>query len=143
MTDEFGYLRHQFLTTSTNKIHDRTAKISTTDQTNDKNMLNQFLQLIDDNIITKRKSLIIHKRHEHRLTQNQRHIHELRMRNFYGTEVINTALIVGICLNRNLKRELMTRMIKPIRRAGSSQETEKQHDTNKQPHNIQPNQTSH
>ncbi|CAF3378003.1 unnamed protein product [Rotaria socialis] len=130
--DDFDYLRHQLLTTSTDKIYNRTAKSSTTDQTIDKNMQNQLVQPTDKNEITKRKSLIIHKRHEQRLTQNQHHIHELWMRTFHGTDVANTDLIVGTCLNRNLKQELMPKMIKSNRRAGINHETATQHDTGKQ-----------
>ncbi|CAF3325526.1 unnamed protein product [Rotaria socialis] len=131
-SNEFGYLRHELLTTSTDKIYNRTAKSSTADQTSDKNMQNQFVQPTDNKEITKRKSLIIHKRHEQRLTQNQHHIQELWMRTFHGTDVTNTALIVGTCLNRNLKQELMPKMIKSNRRAAISQETTTQHETGKQ-----------
>ncbi|CAF3414708.1 unnamed protein product [Rotaria socialis] len=121
--DDFDYLRHQLLTTSTDKIYNGTAKSSTTDRTSDKNLQNQLVQPTDNNEITKRKSLIIHKRHEQRLTQNQHHIHELWMRTFHETDVTNTALIVGTCLNRNLKQELMPKMIKYNRRAGINHET--------------------
>ncbi|CAF4107698.1 unnamed protein product [Rotaria magnacalcarata] len=131
-SDDFDYLRHQLLTTSTDKIYNRTVKSSTTDQTSDKNMQNQLVQPTDNNEITKRKSLIIHKRHEQRLTQNQYHIQGLWMRTFHGTDVTNTALIVGTCLNRNLKQELMPKMIKSKRRAAISQETTTQHETGKQ-----------
>ncbi|CAM4929248.1 unnamed protein product [Rotaria socialis] len=127
--DDFDYLRHQLLTTSTDKIYNRTAKSSTTDQTSDKNMQNQLVQPTDNNEITKIKSLIIHKRHEQRLAQNQHHIHELWIRTFHGTDVTNTALIVGASLNRNLKQELMPKMIKSNRRAGINHETTTQHET--------------
>ncbi|CAF4576880.1 unnamed protein product [Rotaria socialis] len=130
--DDFDYLRHQLLAKSTDKIYNRTAKSSTTDQTSDKNMQNQLVQPTDNNEITKRKNLIIHKRHEQRLTQNQYHIHELWMRTFHGTDVTNTALIVGTSLNRNLKQELMPNMIKYNRRAGINHETTTQHETGKQ-----------
>ncbi|CAM4972748.1 unnamed protein product, partial [Rotaria socialis] len=131
-SDDFDYLRHQLLTTSTDKIYNRTVKSSTTDQTSDKNMQNQLVQPTDNNEITKSKSLIIHKRHEQRLTQNQYHIQGLWMRTFHGTDVTNTALIFGTCLNRNLKQELMPKMIKSKRRAAISQEITTQHETGKQ-----------
>ncbi|CAM4847498.1 unnamed protein product [Rotaria magnacalcarata] len=131
-SDDFDYLRHQLLTTSTDKIYNRTVKSSTTDQTSDKNMQNQLVQPTDNNEITKRKSLIIHKRHEQRLTQNQYHIQGLWMRTFHGADVTNTALIVGTCLNRNLKQELIPKMNKSNRPAGIGQKTTTQDDTGKQ-----------
>ncbi|CAF3514039.1 unnamed protein product, partial [Rotaria socialis] len=70
--------------------------------------------------------------HEQRLAQNQHHIHELWIRTFHGTDVTNTALIVGASLNRNLKQELMPKMIKSNRRAGINHETTTQHETGKQ-----------
>ncbi|CAF4324893.1 unnamed protein product, partial [Rotaria magnacalcarata] len=92
-SDDFNYLRHQLLTTSTATTYDKVTRTSATNLTNDNNVQNQ---------------------HEQRLTHNQRHIHELWMRTFHGTDVTNTTLIVGTSLNRNLKQELMARLIKPI-----------------------------
>ncbi|CAF3499102.1 unnamed protein product [Rotaria socialis] len=141
--DDFDYLRHQLLTVSTDKIYNRATKSSTTDQTSDKNMQNQLVQPTDNNEITKRKNLIIHKRHEQRLTQNQHHIHELWMRTFHGTDVTNTALIVGTCLNRNLKQELMVKMIKYVPNARSDKQGKTQPETGKQTHNSQTQLNSH
>ncbi|CAF4633248.1 unnamed protein product [Rotaria socialis] len=112
--DDFDYLRHQLLTTSTDKIYNRTAKSSTTDRASGKNLQNRLVQPTDNNEITKRKSLIVHKKQEQRLTQNQYHIHRLWLRTFHGADVTNTALIVGTSLNRNLKQELKVRLIKSI-----------------------------
>ncbi|CAF2123646.1 unnamed protein product, partial [Rotaria magnacalcarata] len=130
--DDFDYLRHQFLTASTATAYGKVTRTSTTNRTHDKNIQNHTLQPTDNNELTKRKSLIIHKRHAQKLTQNQHHIHGLWMRTFHGTDVTNTALIVGTCLNRNLKQELMPKMIKSNRRAGISQETTTQHETDTQ-----------
>ncbi|CAM4959243.1 unnamed protein product [Rotaria socialis] len=141
--DDFDYLRHQLLTVSTDKIYNRATKSSTTDQTSDKNMQNQLVQPTDNNEITKRKNLIIHKRHEQRLTQNQHHIHELWMRTFHGTDVTNTALIVGTCLNRNLKQELMAKMIKYVPNARSDKQGKTRPETGKQTHNSQTQLNSH
>ncbi|CAF3300761.1 unnamed protein product, partial [Rotaria socialis] len=113
-SDDFDYLRHQLSTISTDKKYNRTTESATTHQTHDNNIQNQFVQPTENNESSKRKSLIIHNRHEQRLTYNHRHIHELWMRTFHGTDVTNTTLIVGTSLNRNFKQELMVRLIKPI-----------------------------
>ena len=113
-SDDFGYLRHQLLTTSTDTAHNIKMKRSTTHVTDDKKLQNQVMQPIDNNELTTRKRLIIHRRHEKRLANNHRHIHELWGQTFHQTEIINTVLIIGTYLNHNLKRELMANSIKHI-----------------------------
>ncbi|CAF3301814.1 unnamed protein product [Rotaria socialis] len=135
--DEFGYLRHQLLTTSKATTADKVIRISTTNQTPYKNMQNQLLQPTDNNELIKGKSLIIHHRHEKRLRNTRRQIHELWNSVFHETEVIDTALIVGTYLNQNLKHELSARMIKHIQSTGGSHEGQTQHPPDKQAANIQ------
>ncbi|CAF4029182.1 unnamed protein product, partial [Rotaria magnacalcarata] len=113
-SDDFGYLRHQLLTTSTDTTNDIKMKRSTTHKTHEKNMQNQVIQPIDTDELTTRKRLIIHRRHEKRLANNHRHIHELWGRTFHQTEIMNTVLIIGTYLNHNLKCELMANTIKHI-----------------------------
>ncbi|CAF1156802.1 unnamed protein product [Rotaria magnacalcarata] len=141
--DEFGYLRHQLLTTPRATTADKVIRTSTTNQTPYKNMQNQLLQPTDNNELIKGKSLIIHHRHEKRLRNTRRQIHELWNSVFHETEVIDTALTVGTYLNHNLKQELSARMIKHIQSAGSNQEGQTQSQSDKQATNIQSNQTSH
>ncbi|CAM4893454.1 unnamed protein product [Rotaria socialis] len=81
-SDDFDYLRHQLLTTSTDTTYDTTTKRSTIYQTHDKNVQNQLPQLTENNEFTTRKRLIIHERHEKRRSNNQRYIHELWSRTF-------------------------------------------------------------
>ncbi|CAF4926550.1 unnamed protein product [Rotaria socialis] len=140
--DEFGYLRHQLLTTSKATRADKVIRISTTNQTPYKNMQNQLLQPTDNNELIKGKSLIIHHRHEKRLRNTRRQIHELWNSVFHETEVIDTALMVGTYLNQNLKHELSARMIKHIQSAGGSHEGQTQHPPDKQAANIQSKQRS-
>ncbi|CAF1524082.1 unnamed protein product, partial [Rotaria magnacalcarata] len=140
--DEFGYLRHQLLTTSKATTANKVIRISTTNQTPYKNMQNQLLQPTDNNELIKGKSLIIHHRHEKRLRNTRRQIHELWNSVFHETEVIDTALMVGTYLNQNSKQELSARMIKHIQSAGSSHEGETQRPPDKQAANIQSKQRS-
>ncbi|CAF2074095.1 unnamed protein product [Rotaria magnacalcarata] len=143
-SDDFRYLRHQLLTTSTNTAYDKTTdNLSIYPQTRDKNMQNQLLQHMDNNELTTRKPLIIHRRHEKRLEANHRHIHELWSRTFHRTDIMNTVLIIGTYLNHNLKQELMARMIKCIPRARINQDTTTQHETGEQTYNLQEKLTSH
>ncbi|CAF2124703.1 unnamed protein product [Rotaria magnacalcarata] len=111
-SDDFDYLRHQLLTASTATAYDKVTRTSTTNQTHDKNIQNHTLQPTDNNELTTRKGLIIHRRHEKRLVNNHRYIHELWSHTFHQTEIMNTLLIIGTYLNHNLKQELMTKMIK-------------------------------
>ncbi|CAF4773876.1 unnamed protein product [Rotaria socialis] len=123
-SDDFGYLHHQLLTTSTATAY------------------NKLLRPTDNNELTKGKSLIIHHRHEKRLRNTHRQIRELWNSVFHGTEVINAALMLGTYLIQNLKQELCARMIKHIPSAGSNQEDKTQRQPDKQAANIQSNQTS-
>ncbi|CAM4937784.1 unnamed protein product [Rotaria socialis] len=141
--DEFGYLRHQLLATSRATTADKLIRTSTTNQTPYKNMQNQLLQPTDNNELIKGKSLIIHHKHEKRLRNTRRQIHELWNSVFHETEVIDTALMVGTYLNQNLKQELSARMIKHIQSAGSSQEGQTRRPPDKQTANIQSKQRSH
>ncbi|CAF3339727.1 unnamed protein product, partial [Rotaria socialis] len=111
-SDEFGYLRHQLLTTSTATSYDKVTRKSATNQNHEKNVQNQLLQPTNNNELTAGKRLIIHRRHEKRLSNNHRYIHELWNSVFHGTEVINIALMVATNLNQNLKQELCARMFK-------------------------------
>ncbi|CAF2263749.1 unnamed protein product [Rotaria magnacalcarata] len=113
----FGYLRHQLLTGSTATAYGKVTGTSNTNQTHDKNIQNKLVQRTDNNELTTRKRLIIHQRHEKRLGDNQRHIHQLWSRTFHRTDIMNTVLIIGTNQNHNLKQELMARMIKHIPRA--------------------------
>ncbi|CAF4619157.1 unnamed protein product, partial [Rotaria socialis] len=140
-SDDFDYLRHQLLTTSTDTTYDTTTKRSTIYQTHDKNVQNQLPQLTENNEFTTRKRLIIHERHEKRRSNNQRYIHELWSRTFDGTEIINTTLNIGTYLNTNLKQQLMTSMIKHIPHGRSNPGSKMQHETDKQPQNCQANLT--
>ncbi|CAF3721860.1 unnamed protein product [Rotaria socialis] len=106
-------------------------------------MQNQLLQPTDNNELIKGKSLIIHHRHEKRLRNTRRQIHELWNSVFHETEVIDIALMVGTYLNQNLKQELSARMIKHIQSAGSSQEGQTRRPPDKQTANIQSKQRSH
>ncbi|CAM4946256.1 unnamed protein product [Rotaria socialis] len=141
-SDDFGYLHHQLLTTSTATAYNKVTRTSTANQTHDKNMRNQLLRPTDNNELTKGKSLIIHHRHEKRLRNTHRQILELWNSVFHGTEVINAALMLGTYLIQNLKQELCARMIKHIPSAGSNQEDKTQRQPDKQAANIQSNQTS-
>ncbi|CAF4660509.1 unnamed protein product [Rotaria socialis] len=140
-SDDFSYLLHQLLTTSTDTTYDTTTKRSTTYQTHDKNMQNQLPQPTENNEFTARKRLIIHGRHEKRLSNYQRYIHELWSRTFDGTEIINTSLNVGTYLNPNLKQQLLTSMIKHIPHGRSNPGSKMQHETDKQTQNFQANLT--
>ncbi|CAF4925910.1 unnamed protein product [Rotaria magnacalcarata] len=142
-SDDFDYLRHQLLTASTATTYNRTAKSSTTDQTSDKNMQNQLVQPTDNNEITTRKRLIIHRRHEKRLANNHRYIHELWSHTFHQTEIMNTVLIIGTYLNHNLKQELMAKMIKYLPNARSDKQGKMQPETDKQIHNSQVQLSNH
>ncbi|CAM2725203.1 unnamed protein product [Rotaria socialis] len=113
-SDDFGYLRHQLLTTSTATSYDKVTRKSATNQNREKTMQNPLLQPTANNELTTGKRLIIHRRHEKRLSNNHRYIHELWNTVFHGTEVINTALMVATNLNQNLKQELCARMFKHI-----------------------------
>ncbi|CAF4496432.1 unnamed protein product [Rotaria socialis] len=141
-SDDFGYLHHQLLTTSTATAYNKVTRTSTANQTHDKNNGNQLLRPTDNNELTKGKSLIIHHRHEKRLRNTHRQILELWNSVFHGTEVINAALMLGTYLIQNLKQELCARMIKHIPSAGSNQEDKTQRQPDKQAANIQSNQTS-
>ncbi|CAF4835940.1 unnamed protein product, partial [Rotaria magnacalcarata] len=83
-SDDFSYLRHQLLRTSTHTEYNKTSRTSTTNQTHDKNIQNQFLQPTDNNELTTRKRLIIHRRHEKRRANNHRRIHELWRRTLHA-----------------------------------------------------------
>ncbi|CAF4941297.1 unnamed protein product [Rotaria socialis] len=140
--DDFRYLRHQLLTTSKATTADKVIRISTTNQTPYKNMQNQLLQPTDNNELIEGKSLIIHHRHEKRLENNHRYIHELWRDTFHQTEIMNTVLIIGTYLNHNLKQELMAKMIKHIPNERSDKQGKTQPETDEQTANIQSNQTS-
>ncbi|CAF3204798.1 unnamed protein product [Rotaria socialis] len=113
-SDDFGYLRHQLLTTSTATSYDKVTRKSATNQNREKTMQNPLLKPPANTELTTGKRLIIHRRHEKRLSNNHRYIHELWNTVFHGTEVINTALMVATNLNQNLKQELCARMFKHI-----------------------------
>ncbi|CAF2101820.1 unnamed protein product, partial [Rotaria magnacalcarata] len=61
-SDEFGYLRHQLLTTSTATSYDKVTRKSATNQNHEKNAQNQLLQPTNNNELTAGKRLIIHRR---------------------------------------------------------------------------------
>ncbi|CAM4986240.1 unnamed protein product [Rotaria socialis] len=140
--DDFDYLRHQLLTASTATSYDKVTRTSTTNQTHDKNIQNHIQQPTKNNEIITRKRLIIHRRHEKRLENNHRYVHELWSDTFHQTEIMNTVLIIGTYLNHNLKQELMTKMIKHIPNERSDKQGKTQPETDEQTANIQSNQTS-
>ncbi|CAF2073877.1 unnamed protein product, partial [Rotaria magnacalcarata] len=130
---DFGYFRHQLLSTSTHAEYDKTTdNLVIYNQTRDKNMQNQIMKPVDNNELRARKRLIIHQRHEKRLGSTHRHVHELWSRTFHQTEIMNTVLIIEIYLNHNLKQELMAKMIKHIPGARSDQQSKTQPETGKQ-----------
>ncbi|CAF4314609.1 unnamed protein product [Rotaria magnacalcarata] len=130
---DFGYLCHQLLSTSTHAEYDKTTdNLIIYNQTRDKNMQNQVMKPVDNNELTTRKRLIIHQRHEKRLGNNHRHIHESWSHTFHQTEIMNIVLIIGTYLNHNLKQELMAKMIKRIPGTRSDQQSKTQPATGKQ-----------
>ncbi|CAF4795885.1 unnamed protein product, partial [Rotaria socialis] len=58
-SDDFDYLRHQLLTTSTDITYDTITNGSPTDQNHDKKMQNQVMQPTDSNALAARKRLIV------------------------------------------------------------------------------------
>ncbi|CAF1222807.1 unnamed protein product [Rotaria magnacalcarata] len=141
--DDFDYLRHQFLTASTATAYGKVTRTSTTNQTHDKNIQNHTLQPTDNNDFTTRKRLIIHLRHEKRLVNNHRYIHELWSHTFHQTEIMNTVLIIETYLNHNLEQELMTKTIKHTPNVRSDKQGKTQLETGKQTHNGQAQPSSH
>ncbi|CAF4359114.1 unnamed protein product, partial [Rotaria magnacalcarata] len=103
---DFGYFRHQLLSTPTHAEYEKTDNSIIYNQTRDKNMQNQVMKPVDNTELTTRKRLIIHQRHEKRLGNNHRHIHELWSRTFHQTDIMNTVLIIGTYLNHNLKTRI-------------------------------------
>ncbi|CAF2156638.1 unnamed protein product [Rotaria magnacalcarata] len=130
---DFSYLCHQLLSASTHTEYDKTThNLIIYNQTRDKNMQNEVMKPVNNNELTTRKRLIIHPRHENRLGNNHRHIHESWSRTFHQTEIMNIVLIIGTYLNHDLKQEMMAKMIKRIPGATSDQQSETQPETCKQ-----------
>ncbi|CAM4840921.1 unnamed protein product [Rotaria magnacalcarata] len=84
---DFGYLCHQLLRTSTHAEYDKTTdNLIIHNQTRDKNIQSQVMKPVDNKELTTRKRLVIHQRHEKRLGNTHRHVHELWSRTFHQTD---------------------------------------------------------